>query len=130
MPGAAMAATPVSGRGPRLIVELAVAAFLLRVILRLHGFSLPLWHAVIDQSPMREVLVGHPQAVRSDDWAVVLPLALVQSAEEPRFPVVNPLIGNGQSGLASYSLPMWHPITLFRPQVWGYFLGPDTGLAW
>jgi hypothetical protein len=97
---------------------------------RLHGFSLAAWHLVIDGSAAPEVLFGKPQAVRFDDWAVHLPLALAQLAHEPAFPLVNDNIGLGQSALVPIELPVRHVATLFRPQLWGFFLGADLGLAW
>ncbi|HTP30060.1 MAG TPA: hypothetical protein VMK12_30935, partial [Anaeromyxobacteraceae bacterium] len=61
-----------------LAVALGLAAFAILVLLRLHGFSISCWHMVIDGSPAPEVLAGHPQWIRGDDWYVQLPLALSQ----------------------------------------------------
>jgi hypothetical protein len=76
------------------------------------------------------VLLGRPQGIRVDDYAVVLPLALAQIAHEPPFPVVNRDIGAGQAMLLPFQVPVAHPATLFRPDTWGFFLGADTGMAW
>jgi hypothetical protein len=96
----------------------------------LHGFSLAAWHAVIDGSEPTEVLLGAPRLIRSDDWKVHLPLVLAQRAVEPRFPVVNPVIGFGQDMRVPLDAPVAHWSTLFRPQHWGFALGDDAGLAW
>jgi hypothetical protein len=105
-------------------------AFVLLVALRVHGFSLPIWHGLIDDSPRSEILLGEAQFIRGDDWALQLPLALAQAAHDPAFPVVNENIGAGQNMLVPLPLPVAHPVSLFRPTLWGYFIGKDTGLAW
>ena len=105
------------------------AAFAVMVALGLHGWSLPAWHGVLDGSPAPEVLAGTPRGLRTDDWGVALPLALAQRQHDPPFPRVNQFIGLGQD-LILLDLPIAHPITLFRPATWGFFLGDDTGIAW
>ena len=106
------------------------ASFATLVALRIHGFSLAAWHEVLDGSPAPEVLLGAPQGLRTDDWWVHLPLALSQARQEPPFPLVNGDVGLGQDALVPLSLPVRHPATLFRPELWGFFLGDDVGLAW
>jgi len=76
------------------------------------------------------VLLGRPQQIRIDDYAVILPLAFAQERHDPPFPVLNTRIGQGQNMLVPFSLPVWHPVTSFRPDTWGFFLGADTGMAW
>jgi len=100
------------------------------VALRVHGFSISAWHALIDGSPPSEVLLGEPRAIRSDDWKVQLPLAFAQAAHEPGFPRVNDRIGLGQSALLPIELPVAYPLALFHPTMWGFFLGDDVGMAW
>jgi hypothetical protein len=107
-----------------------LALFCVLCAFELHGFSLPAWHGVIDGSEPSEVLLGTARAIRSDDWVVLLPSIFSQAAHRPAFPVVNELFGTGQNMLSSYSMPVWHPVSLFRPQLWGYFAGNDFGLAW
>lgn len=104
--------------------------FAILVGLRLHGFSLAAWHEVIDESPPAEVLFGTPRSIRSDDWKVHLPLALAQAAHRPPFPVENDLVGLGQSAWLPLELPVAHPLGLFRPLTWGFFIGDDVGVAW
>jgi len=114
----------------RRILAGAAVLFVLLVALRLNGFSLPYWHEVLDGTPAPEVLLGEVRAIRGDDWGLQLPLALAQIAHDPPFPVVNQNIGLGQNMLVPLPLPVAHPVTLFRPTYWGFFLGPDLGLAW
>jgi len=126
-------ATPATARNATIgrVGLIVLILFLLLSVLHLHGFSLPIWHDVIDGSAPGEILYGKARAVRADDWAVALPTILSQSAQSPRFPVVNELVGDGTaSNLVGYSVPMVHWLTLFRPHLWGYFVGRDFGLAW
>jgi len=106
-----------------------LALFASCVALGIHGYSLPIWHGVLDGSPAEEVLLGEAQPIRSDDWLVTLPLALAQRAHDPPFPRVNRNIGAGQD-LILMDLPIAHFATLFRPVTWGFFLGRDAGIAW
>ncbi len=103
-------------------------AFAALVALRLHGFSLPAWHSIVDGSEPVEVLAGAPRMERGDDFVVHLPLALSQRTLG--FPRVNPTVGLGQDMLVPLALPVAHPATIFRPEVWGFFLGSDVGLSW
>jgi hypothetical protein len=120
-----------SWRPMRRLLAATTAVFVGLVAAGLHGFSLPSWHAFLaDDGPMPELLAGRPRDVRSDDWYVQIPLALAQRAHEPAFPRVNGLIGAGQDVILPIATPIRHPITLFRPEVWGFFLGADLGLAW
>jgi len=107
-----------------------VVAFLLLVGLRIHGYSLPAWHAALGSPDAPEILLGHSQGVRADHYAAILPLALAQSVHDPAFPLVNRNVGFGQNMLLPVALPVARPATLFRPEVWGWFLGDDVGLAW
>jgi len=120
------------GRRARLLQILVgvTLLFIALVALRVHGFSLARWHDRIDGSDPDEVLLGHAQEERWDDWTVQLPLALAQIAHDPQFPLVNRDIGIGQNMLVPIAAPVWHPLALFRPTLWGFFLGPDVGLAW
>ena len=120
------------GQTPGLLRILVGVTLLFAVLvaLRVHGFSLSRWHDRIDGSEPDEVLLGHVQEERWDDWLVQLPLALAQIAHDPQFPVVNRDIGIGQNMLIPIAAPVWHPLALFRPTLWGFFLGPDVGLAW
>lgn len=117
-------------RSPWAVPAGVLLVFALLVGLRVHGFSLAMWHQVIDGSEPGEVLLGAPRSIRSDDWKVHLPLALAQRAHDPPFPLVNESIALGQSALVPFELPVAHPLVAFRPTVWGFFLGGDVGVAW
>ena len=119
----------VPARARALLLGIGVA-FVLLVGLHLHGFSLAAWHSELDGSAPAEVLLGKAREERWDDWMVHLPLALAQVAHKPRFPVINENIGIGMNMLVPISIPVWHPVALFRPITWGFFLGRDFGISW
>ena len=115
----------------RALVLVVVGLFVGCVMLRLHGFSLPQWHAQLDGSPPNEILLGQAREIRADDWAASLCTILAQGEHRPSFSVFNENIGLGSNMVVSpIKTPVRHYITLFRPHLWGYFLGRDLGLAW
>ena len=71
----------------------AALLFAILVGLRVHGFSLPVWHELLGVGEQSGLLWGEPQAIRADDFAVHIPLLLAQSAHDPPFPTVNTNIG-------------------------------------
>lgn len=80
---------------------------------------------------LQNYLRAKGQFIRWDELLIQTPLALSQLSHNPRFPVVNTNIGDGQNVLISPHVPVWHITTLARPQTWGYFfLGAQRGLAW
>jgi hypothetical protein len=113
----------------RSLLGLAIA-FAALVALRVHGFSLAFWHALLGDSPPHEVLLGEPRRARWDDWVVQLPMILAQRSHDPPFPLVNRNIGVGQNMWVPIATPVWDPLALFHPTLWGFFAGPDAGLAW
>lgn len=114
----------------RILVIVLLALFILSLALRLHGFSLPQWHAELG-GPATEILAGQAREIRADDWAAALSTILSQYEHHPRFPVFNRDIGLGANMVVSpIKTPVCHYITLFRPHLWGYFFGRDFGLSW
>ncbi|MDO4724721.1 MAG: hypothetical protein Q4A97_08160 [Comamonadaceae bacterium] len=81
-----------------------------------------------------QLLYGQAQAVRSDEWLVVTPLAISQAHATPRWPDINPLHGwPGQNmnvvGMTGAPIANW--AALARPASWGFFLLPlRQALAW
>ncbi len=115
----------------RRLVFVLLGLFVVCVTLRLNGFSLPEWHEQLDGSPPNEVLLGQPRIIRADDWAAALCTILAQREHDPAFPVFNKNIGLGSNMVVSpIKTPVRNYVTLFRPHLWGYFLGRDLGLAW
>jgi hypothetical protein len=98
-------------------------------LLKVHGFSLPMWHQYVDNSPATEVLAGTPRSIRSDDWLVTIPFLVAQTAHDPPFPSVNTNIGLGQQMNVIPLMPVANAIWLFRPTSWGFAFGADFGLS-
>jgi hypothetical protein len=116
---------------PPLWIFLSALALLgVLVGLRIHGFSLPVWHQVIDGSPAPEILIGEARPIRGDEWYVRLPLFFAQAAHDPPFPRRNDNIGLEQDLILPEPVPIWHPIALVRPTLWGFFVENDLGMAW
>jgi hypothetical protein len=113
----------------RLIVTL-IGIFVLLLCFKEHGYSLPQWHSYIDNSKADEVISGSAKGIRSDDWALDLPMVIAQAATSSFFPVKNGNIGDGQSMLMPMQTPVFHPVGIFRPSTWGFIAGVDVGLSW
>jgi hypothetical protein len=121
---------PVFDRRHQLLLGALAAFFILTLLLRLNGWSLPIWHDIIDGSKPNEILVGKVRDVRVDDFLLDLPMTLAQAKHHPYFPVINHNIGSGEFMPAPINVPAGVFITFFRPFTWGFLIGTDVGLAW
>jgi hypothetical protein len=117
-------------RKHRILCGVLALWFVLALLFRLHGWSTPIWHHTIDDSPKKEILFGRARDIRSDDYLLDLPMIMAQTAHQPSFPVINHNIGTGQYMLAPIRAPARDFITLYRPFSWGFSLGNDLGLSW
>ncbi|HJX53705.1 MAG TPA: hypothetical protein VJ801_13140 [Polyangia bacterium] len=97
-----------------------------------HYLAQPILKALDGRAPwLRDFLMVKPQAIRSDEWAISSMWSLSQFTHQPRFPVHNTNIGNGQNMLLISWVPVLHPASFVRPVTWGYLLfGSQAGLAW
>lgn len=110
--------TAVVHRWPLLVVAL----FVLCVALKLNGSSVGVWQEILHQpGPPRGLLLFKPEGIRADEWRVVTPSMLSQAKQSPRFPIENESLGAGRAPLLM-SVPVAYYTTLFRPQLWGFFL--------
>ena len=101
------------------------------VAFNIHGFSITYWHEVIDHSKVEETFFkAPPQGIRSDDWALDLPMIFSQLSHRPPFPVINRNIGTGMNMLLPIKAPVLYPTLLFQPGLWGFFVGPAVGMSW
>src|SRR5471032_177251 len=77
---------------------------------------------------------GSDQPVRSDEWAVVTPLAIAQYNHQPANPVINRNVGEeGQNMLiiGMTGVPVAHLSAIAKPATWGFFLFDlKTALSW
>ena len=92
------------------------------VLLKLNGSSVAIWTELLNEpKPPPSLLLFVPKGVRADEWHGWTPAALSQSRQTPRFPVENLTLGGGRAPLLM-SVPVAYYTTLFRPQLWGFFL--------
>ena len=120
---------------PRGLAGAMLASFALLVSTGLTGSSLGLLlQPPAVTSPPMPAWAGTAQAVRSDEWRVITPLALAQVAHTPRWPVVNRNLGeDGQNMLAigMAGVPVAHLSALAKPATWGFFaFDLPRALAW
>lgn len=112
---------------------LAASLLCLQLVLSsvgIDGFSLPIWHELIDGSAQHEVLVGRTRDIRGDDWNAVLPLHMAQTSTYPRLPATNPTVGMGQDMHIITGSPVLDFSLAFRPAAWGFVVGRQFGLSW
>lgn len=109
----------------RLFAAAVGLAFVVLVGSGLSGSSLGLaleHDAIAQQDSIR--LLGHEQAVRSDEWETITPMAISQEQAEPRWPRINPLLGaEGENMLVigMTGIPVADVSALARPATWGFF---------
>ena len=106
----------------RYIVCLSIVLFGLGVGLKLNGSSIGMWQKILrEPGPPPGLLLFEPQLIRIDEWNVTTPSMLSQARQSPAFPIENPSLGAGRAPLLM-SVPVAYYTTLFRPQLWGFFL--------
>ena len=113
-----------------LLLCCLICFFVLAVLFKVHGYSISHWKNYFFVTEKPEIIFGLYRPIRSDDWAVEIPLMLGQLAHNPKYPLINENIGNGLNMSIYSKVPIKSSITLFRPTVWGFFLGRDHGLSW
>ena len=67
------------------------------------------------------VILGEPKNIRSDEWMIQTPWIFSQARRTPAFSPTNPTVGSDVTPLVT-NLPVRHWSTLFRPQMWPFFL--------
>lgn len=99
------------------------ALFAICVLFKLNGSSVGVWDNLYHDGTVspKGRLLFKPQEVRSDEWEVWTPAAISQSRQSPPFPAENFSLGGGKAPLV-LNLPVRDYTTLFRPQLWGFFV--------
>jgi hypothetical protein len=106
-------------------VGISTLVFALIVSLRISGSSISMWYAYLAKtgSPKQHVLIGEPRAIRSDEWLVSTPTMLAY-AEHLNSKTPKPDIADFAGAPGSEILmnqPVDHYVSIFRPQLWGFF---------
>lgn len=92
------------------------------VAAKLNGSSVGVWQKILNEpGPIRGLLLFHPEESRSDEWVHITPSMLSQARHSPAFPIQNESLGSGCSPLLM-NMPVAYYTTLFRPQLWGFFV--------
>jgi hypothetical protein len=100
----------------------ALILFCLCVGLKLNGSSVGMWRSLLTESGIaRGLIFSSPKQVRVDEWGIWTPSMLSQARQNPRFPIENPSLGAARAPLLM-SIPVSYYTTLFRPQLWGFFV--------
>jgi hypothetical protein len=118
---------------PNLVVLLGfpvVAALIVVVLVALgiSGSSTGVYWQSFGTGTDPNLLAGHPQGIRSDEWLVQSSWIVSQVREG--FPVVNQSFPGGMDATIQNDLPSWDWSSVFRPHVVGFlFLPLDQGMA-
>lgn len=81
-----------------------------------------------------QLWLGNTRAIRSDEWEVITPMAISQSNQLPRFPIVNSSWGSSGHNMLIVGMsgvPVAHISAIAKPATWGFFfLDMRKALAW
>lgn len=93
-------------------------------VLEIHGSSVGMYNKFFygEQYKDKDLLLGQPRGIRSDEWLVVTPMAVAQ--ERNHFNNVNPNIGLGEDMSVVVDMPHKNWWALFQPQNWSFFVLP------
>lgn len=117
----------------RWLLGLGLFAFL--VLFRIHGVSLESWNVIVqDATPSyRYPSIGANRGIRSDEYAVSVPLVMAQCAHPGFFPRINERCGGTGMDMfiSTPPTPVWDWTVVGQAANWGYFLfGFEHGLSW
>ena len=119
-----------SRRARHIVRSALIGAYFVFSFLGLNGSSTAVWRYYADREmPTASVLLGTPKEVRSDEWLLQTPWIFSQALRTPAFNATNPTVGGDNTPLVT-NLPVRHWSTLFRPQMWPFFLlSPERAFA-
>lgn len=107
--------------------------FVFLILFEVHGSSIGFWQNYFENSGIiPDILIGVPQGIRSDEWAVNTPMMLSQYFNYTGlFPYYSETIrGATTDAFIVYGQPVRDLAIIFRPFHWGYlFLSPAKGLS-
>lgn len=113
---------------------LALIAFILILVFKLHGSSINMWDEYVSDyaegADSQSLILGKPRPIRSDEWMVQTPYSLSQT--QTGLKNHNEVITvDGQNMVVGYNSPALNLATLAKPFTWGYvLLGKERGLSW
>lgn len=126
--------TPTPQGLPRLRVLLAFPAMLLvlgaiLVGLSINGSSSGAYYSSVYTGADPNLLIGHPEAIRSDEWNTGTSWIISQAQQG--MPARNHTFPGGMDAALPYDLPRLDWSVAFRPHLFGYLLfDVNHGTAW
>jgi hypothetical protein len=109
---------------PLIIFSIAI----LLTVFKLHGSSISLYPYFFTGSFGKDLILGNPRLIRSDEWMVQTPWIISQS--QTNFSETNPFFGTGMNFSLS-DIPVRNWTIIFRPQYWGFFILPiEYAFSW
>lgn len=111
------------------VVILALAMAAAGMVGRLNFSSVGMWNQYLPSAGIEDpTLVGHPRAIRADEWLVATPWMLSQAANG--YPLENPAVGSLHSTLLT-SMPVRHAVAAVQPEFWGFaFFDVERAISW
>ncbi len=103
----------------------AILTFLLILltVLKISGSSIGIYHDIFyGKTKNPNLIINHPQAIRSDEWIVTTQLTIAQHAAG--YPRINPNIDSGRDMSVVGDAPNKDWSTVFRPQNFSFFVLP------
>ncbi|MEZ3160055.1 hypothetical protein AB1K54_05830 [Microbacterium sp. BWT-B31] len=111
-----------------LPLGLLAMVFVVLVGLGLTGSSSGAVHSLISTSADADLVSGHPQAIRSDEWFVQTPWTISQV--EQGLPIRNETFPGGMDATVQHDLPALDWSTALRPHLLGFLVLPlDQAMA-
>lgn len=111
---------------------IAGALLILCVIFEISGSSIGMWASYLGVSD-DGILLGESRAIRTDEWAVNIPMIKSQYyVPSGSFPYINDIVRAAPTDMFSVAViaPVWNILVLFRPFYWGFLVLPfSNGLA-
>lgn len=109
-------------------LALLAALFVALVALGVTGSSTGIMHSTISDSGDPDLLAGHPQSTRSDEWYVQTSWTISQV--EQGLPIRNDTFPGGMDATVQHDLPSSDWSMAFRPHLMGFlFLPLDQAMA-
>ena len=114
---------------------LGLGLFALLVIFKVHGVSLASWNGIVQNTTesYSYPTVGINRTIRSDEYAVSVPLVMAQCEHPDFFPRINErCTGTGMDMFVTTPPnPVWDWTVIGQAPNWGYFIfGFERGLSW
>lgn len=95
--------------------------FLFATIAGFNSSAVSLYGSLFHYAPPEHQLIGEAHPIRSDEWSFETPIILNEALKANPFQIDNSYPGNHDVSLIA-NAPVWHFTTIFRPQLWAFFL--------